>query len=122
MKISYTNLARQCQTARLTRRASRPGGFTGNAIAVLNDDGTIDLVSYRTIVAHVDTDGVLHKCWDNWSVSTAAHIRMFAEEYAPRWYRRFGTGPDGVYRGGFKANWLDLPCSTYTNKNIMRSI
>lgn len=95
----------------LKTRRTKTGEFSGNAYALKDEDGTIKLVSYYTVVARVTPDGVFHKMWDNWSVSTANHIRMFASEYAPRWLARLGMGEDGVYRGGFKSNWLALPCS-----------
>lgn len=95
----------------LTSRYDKPHSFRGNAYAIREEDGTVNLVSYATVVARVTPDGEFHKMWDDWSASTANHIRMFANEYAPEWLNHLGRDEHGKYRGTFKSNWLAMPLS-----------
>lgn len=111
MTVSYSNISATRKTVRLTRYDRRPHSFTGNAIVIIDEDGTKRLMSYYTEVARVDPDGSFHKSWDGYSVSTANHVRMFAREYAPKWLARLGMCADGVYRGTFKSNWIAMPLS-----------
>lgn len=107
----YARLARRHTVVRLTRHSSRPQGFTGNARAVIDDDGTVHLVSYATEVAYISPDGVFHKTWDKWSVSTASHIRMFADEYASDWAHSVVVTMQCLPRKAhtFKEVWFALP-------------
>ena len=111
MRINYKDLRKACNCVHLTssRFNAAPHGFRGNAIVILGDDGSRILMSYTTVVAEVDADGVFHKRWQGWSVSTARHIRMFAREYAPAWLSMLGVGADGKRHGSFKENWLTIP-------------
>ena len=110
MKYSYADIRAHWNTVRLTPSSyAKPHSFRGNAIVILDDNGAKRLMSYATIVAEVDADGVFHKRWQGWSVSTARHIRMFAREYAPTWLAMLGVGADGKPHRSFKDNWLALP-------------
>lgn len=102
-------LTNGAKVVKLTRFERKPHGFTGNAYAIIEEDGTKRLISYKTEVCRVEADGTFTRLWAGYSVSTANHIRMFAKEYAPRWLARLGMNSKGEYRGTFKSNWLALP-------------
>lgn len=46
------------------------------------DDGTINLISYRTLVCQIDKDGYL-ECTGTYSRTTISHIGWFVKEYTP---------------------------------------
>lgn len=64
---------------------SNGADFTGNARVIVIGNMRV-LQSYRTIVAY-ELFGKIHRTWDGWSASTARHIGMFVDEYAPNFRR-----------------------------------
>ena len=46
---------------------------------ITNNDGSIDLLSYDTIVAHITTNHELLKTWGGWSATTWRHIKTFCD-------------------------------------------
>ena len=51
--------------------------FYGKA-KVIETGRRIFLVSYDTVVAYKDSDGSLHRTWDDWSSTTGNHLYAFA--------------------------------------------
>ncbi len=52
----------------------------GDRCAIIEADGLPTLLSYWTQVCAVK-DGRLIRYWDDWSATTAKHIRLFCREY-----------------------------------------
>ena len=48
--------------------------FYGKCAVYEREDGEKALRSYRTLVMTKDTDGNLHRHWDDWSATTARHV------------------------------------------------
>ena len=57
--------------------------FYGKAKVIHAEDGTDYLRSYETVVASVK-DGEVRRHWDGRSATTAAHIKSFLCQFAPR--------------------------------------
>lgn len=51
--------------------------FYGKAIVEEDDDGNKTLTSYETKVIRIDSDGTLHRLWDDWSSTTGRHVKAF---------------------------------------------
>ena len=49
-------------------------GWYGKCLVYENEDGEKALRSYSTLVMTKDSDGTLHRHWDDWSATTARHI------------------------------------------------
>ena len=56
--------------------------FYGKAKVIDNENGTVSLVSYETIVCSIDTTTKeFFKHWNNYSLTTMAHINAFRNFY-----------------------------------------
>lgn len=55
--------------------------FYGKAHVIERDDGTIQLQSYNTIVAEIDSAGNYNKLWDGSTQTTNRHIKSFKKFY-----------------------------------------
>ena len=55
--------------------------FYGKAHVIEPDDGTIQLQSYNTIVAEIDSVGNYNKLWDGSTQTTNRHIKSFKKFY-----------------------------------------
>lgn len=67
--------------------------FYGKAEVIEQDDGTIELKSYNTIVARI-RNGKFERLWDDYSATTMNHINAFVDAF-------------GISGGG-KAWWNSL--------------
>ena len=56
--------------------------FCGKAKVLILDDGTIQLLSYNTIVCEIDTMGKFQMLWDGKSNTTSRHIKEFKLQMA----------------------------------------
>ena len=54
--------------------------FYGKAVAIENDNGTIELKSYNTIVARI-INGNFERLWNGYSQTTMNHINAFISVY-----------------------------------------
>lgn len=61
-------------------------------------NGNKYLVSYQTVVAMIDSDGVIHKFWNDYSVTTMNQINQFASLFNARGFN--------------KKEWLEYPTET----------
>ena len=60
----------------------RNRSFYGKALVVIDKDlGNKYLYSYCEAVAMIDTDGIIHRIWPEWSATTGRHIRAFCAEF-----------------------------------------
>ena len=51
-----------------------------NRSAIINDNGVPTLLSYWTKVARLE-NGKLVRLWDDWSATTAKHVKLFCAYY-----------------------------------------
>ena len=72
---------------------------TGQAMVIIYDDGTKDLISYTTKVAEIDNEGWL-TIYGLYSMTTRKHIGAFASEYADMTYQQ----AKAIYEDGYKYN------------------
>ena len=72
---------------------------TGQAIVIIYDDGTKDLISYTTKVAEIDSEGWL-SIYGLYSMTTRKHIGAFVSEYADMTYQQ----AKAIYEDGYKYN------------------
>lgn len=72
---------------------------TGQAMVIIYDDGTKDLISYTTKVAEIDNEGWL-TIYGLYSMTTRKHIGAFVSEYADMTYQR----AKAIYEDGYKYN------------------
>lgn len=54
--------------------------FYGKAKVLILDNGTIQLMSYNTIVCEVDTNSNFNMLWDGKSNTTTRHINEFKKQ------------------------------------------
>lgn len=54
--------------------------FYGKAVAIEQDNGTIELKSYNTIVARI-VKGKFERLWSGYSQTTMSHINAFINAY-----------------------------------------
>lgn len=54
--------------------------YYGKAMVIRDDNGTVSLKSYDTIVCRIE-NGKFIKMWDGWSVTTMNHIKDFCMEF-----------------------------------------
>jgi hypothetical protein len=55
--------------------------FYGKAKVLIQDDGTIQLQSYNTIVCEIDTYNNFNMLWDGKSNTTTRHINEFKKQF-----------------------------------------
>lgn len=72
---------------------------TGQAMVIIYDDGTKDLISYTTKVAEIDNEGWL-AIYGLYSITTRKHIGVFVSEYADMTYQQ----AKAIYEDGYKYN------------------
>lgn len=71
--------------------------YYGKAMVITDDNGTVSLKSYDTIVCRIE-NGKFIKMWDGWSATTMKHIKDFCKEF-------------GIEFGN-KKWWCDLECES----------
>ena len=64
----------------LTTRYDSRQSFYGKAKVIVLDDGTIQLLSYDTIVGEI-RDGKYKQLWDGKSQTTTRHIKEFKKQF-----------------------------------------
>lgn len=64
----------------LTARYNSRRSFYGKAKVIVLDDGTIQLLSYDTIVGEI-RDGKYYQLWDGKSQTTTRHINEFKKQF-----------------------------------------
>lgn len=65
----------------LTPQHSNRQSFYGKAKVLIQDNGTIQLISYTTIVCEIDTYGNFNMLWDGKSNTTSRHIKEFKAQF-----------------------------------------
>jgi hypothetical protein len=55
--------------------------FYGKAKVIIQDNGTIQLQSYETIVCEIDTHNNFNMLWDGKSNTTTRHINEFKKQF-----------------------------------------
>lgn len=55
--------------------------FYGKAKVIYQDNGTIQLLSYNTIVCETDNNGHFKMLWDGKSHTTSRHIKEFTRQF-----------------------------------------
>lgn len=55
--------------------------FYGKAKIIIQDNGTIQLQSYETIVCEIDTHNNFNMLWDGKSNTTTRHINEFKKQF-----------------------------------------
>lgn len=55
--------------------------FYGKAKVIIQDNGTVQLQSYDTIVCEIDTDNNFNMLWDGKSNTTTRHINEFKKQF-----------------------------------------
>lgn len=55
----------------------RRKSFYGKAHVLEHENGTLELLSYDTIVCKIAPDGNFYKLWDGYSATTMRHINSF---------------------------------------------
>lgn len=55
--------------------------FYGKAKVIIQDNGTIQLMSYTTIVCEIDTHNNFNMLWDGKSNTTTRHINEFKKQF-----------------------------------------
>ena len=76
--------------------------FHGKATVEVGPKGDLQLRSYGTPVAWIDTRGRFHRLWNGWSSTTNGHIHEFLLQYAE------GGPPENVGVSIRKADWLGM--------------
>ena len=56
--------------------------FYGKAKVIYQDNGTIQLQSYNTIVCETDNNGYFKMLWDGKSQTTNRHIKEFKKQFS----------------------------------------
>lgn len=65
----------------LTPQHSSRKSFYGKAKVIIEDDGTLKLLSYDTIVCEIDTNNNFNMLWDGKSNTTTRHINEFKKQF-----------------------------------------
>ena len=65
----------------LTPQHTTRKSFYGKAKVILQDNGTIQLQSYETIVCEIDTHNNFNILWDGKSNTTTRHINEFKKQF-----------------------------------------
>jgi queuine/archaeosine tRNA-ribosyltransferase len=65
----------------LTPQHSGHKSFYGKAKVIIEDDGTLKLLSYQTIVCEIDTNNNFNMLWDGKSNTTTRHINEFKKQF-----------------------------------------
>lgn len=55
--------------------------FYGKAKVLIQNDGTVQLMSYNTIVCEIDTKHNFNMLWDGKSQTTTRHIKEFKKQF-----------------------------------------
>ena len=55
--------------------------FYNKAKVIMQDDGTIQLQSYNTIVCEIDKEGYFWYTWNGKSNTTTRHIKEFKKQF-----------------------------------------
>lgn len=55
--------------------------FYGKAKVLVQDNGTIQLQSYDTVVCEIDTHNNFNMLWDGKSQTTSRHIKEFKQQF-----------------------------------------
>lgn len=55
--------------------------FYQKAKVLIQNDGTLQLQSYNTIVCEIDTNGNFNLLWDGKSNTTTRHIKEFKKQF-----------------------------------------
>lgn len=55
--------------------------FYGKAKVLIQDNGTIQLLSYNTVVCEIDTKNNFNMLWDGKSQTTTRHINEFKKQF-----------------------------------------
>ena len=66
----------------LTPQHTTRKSFYGKAKVLIQDNGTIQLQSYNTIVCEIDTYNNFNILWSGKSNTTARHINEFKKQFA----------------------------------------
>ena len=65
----------------LTPQYSNVKSFYSKAKLLIQDNGTIQVMSYTTIVCEIDTYGKFNMLWDGKSSTTTRHIKEFKAQF-----------------------------------------
>ena len=65
----------------LTPQHTERKSFYGKAKVLIQDNGTIQLQSYETIVCEIDTHNNFNILWDGKSNTTTRHINEFKKQF-----------------------------------------
>lgn len=65
----------------LTPQHCNQSSFYGKAKVIFKDDGTLQLLSYDTIVCEIDTMHNFRMLWDGKSNTTTRHINEFKKQF-----------------------------------------
>ena len=65
----------------LTPQHSNHKSFYGKAKVIVEDNGTLKLLSYQTIVCEIDTNNNFNMLWDGKSNTTTRHINEFKKQF-----------------------------------------
>ena len=65
----------------LTPQHTTRKSFYGKAKVLIQDNGTIQLQSYETIVCEIDTHNNFNILWDGKSNTTTRHIKEFKKQF-----------------------------------------
>lgn len=68
-------------TLELSPINSNRKSFYGKAKVIITDKGTVQLLSYETIVCEIDEFGNFNKLWDGKSQTTTRHINEFKQQF-----------------------------------------
>ena len=68
-------------TLELSPIHSNRQSFYGKAKVIIQDNGTIQLQSYNTIVCEIDQHNNFKMLWDGKSNTTTRHIKEFKEQF-----------------------------------------
>ena len=69
-------------TMELTPLHTTRKSFYGKAKVLVQDNGTIQLQSYNTIVCEIDTHNNFNMLWNGKSNTTTRHINEFKKQFA----------------------------------------
>ena len=65
----------------LTPQHSNRKSFYGKAKVIINDNGTVQLQSYNTLVCEIDEYNKFKMLWDGKSQTTTRHIKEFRQQF-----------------------------------------
>ena len=68
-------------TLELSPLNSNRKSFYGKAKVLIQDNGTVQLLSYNTIVCEIDTHNNFNMLWNGKSQTTTRHINEFKKQF-----------------------------------------